>query len=240
MKHQYQFFGEPLSQDLWKIHDEDEVHHLVKVLRLKEGDVVAVGNGKGILVDGVVKEVTKRQVVVRVTSVNECKTREQKMALGLGVLRAGSIDEIIPSLTELGVDVLHVFQQSGSDRARLSEKAVDRWKKIIRTAVKQSKRAWIPELYVHQSLVDFLAHKASTYQSIYTLDQDAEQTISSVPPKQDGSILVLVGGEKGFDQDEIMFMTGLGCKSVRLSSNVLRSTTAAIAAVAYFATTLKI
>jgi len=230
MRHVFRFLGQPRDSGDWKI-QPDDADHATKVLRLKAGTLCEVTDGLGRWCRGALSLTRDGAFVEPEEATFEAKDAHS-FSLGIGALRFKALDEIIPSLVELGIDQLHVFHQAGTDGDRLSDRAQGRWTRIIEEAVKQSKRAWLPRLTSHASLKAFLDSLAEPFTRL-VLDPDGDISLASVPVP--GQVLLLVGGERGFDAMETQVLAAEGFKGVRLAKPVLRATTAAVGACAVMA-----
>jgi 16S rRNA (uracil1498-N3)-methyltransferase len=232
MKHRFRFLARNTAAHEWQITDEEELHHLKKVLRLKEGDAAEVFDGAGASGSGVITAIEGKQAVI------ECTTRERAQApsltlhLAIGALKPGSIDELLPSLVELGVDSLHIFLQQGVDKSRLSGKALERWQRIILASCKQSKRDFIPQCHNWPSLQSCLEGTASLSSLKLCLDPDSSQPISQIDFANKQSVFAVMGGEAGLSAAEEELLTSAQFHRVSLGPNVLRAYTAAIAVTA--------
>lgn len=234
MAHIYRFFGQKTSEGLWTL-DDEEARHAVKVLRLTDQSQVEVMDGRGRVASG--RLVIESKSKVTVLDVRETYTKKDTFnrSILLGALKPGDVDDLIAPLTELGVDELIVFHQSDTAQFRLSDGAMERWKRLVRSAVKQSKRPWELDL---KSAVD-LSSAIKTAQGgpirwMLTPDADADvfQEVSQVTAGSPG-ITVLIGGERGLSKVEESLALEQGYKPVRLGPWVLRARTAAQAAAVF-------
>ena len=236
--HLYRFFGRPGDPHHWEI-DEDERHHLRKVLRLPEGATVEVMDGEGRLVRGSISFPGTARVLVRVGHEHRASPPQQCLALALGALKPADTDALLPALVELGLDEIHLFYQAGTERHRIHPRAVARRQAIVRSAVKQCKRLWLPRVEQHDSLQALLdgpgAVAAGQGWSRFLLSPDASPTLLDQPSGGPG-MLTLAGGERGLTPDEEEQLLGAGFVRVSLGPHVLRSRTAAVAAATLMAT----
>jgi 16S rRNA (uracil1498-N3)-methyltransferase len=234
MAHIYRFFGHKLADGVWSL-DEEEARHAIKVLRLADGSQAEVMDGKGHVAAGRIVIESKSKASVHDAAETYTQKDPFNRCLLMGALKPGDVDDLIAPLTELGVDKLIVFHQSDTAQFRLSDSAVERWRRLVRSAVKQSKRAWELEF---ECAGDLRAALGLT-QNIpvrWILDPDAPTDIlaeiSEVTPGSPG-IAVLIGGERGLSQTESSLALGQGYKPVKLGPWVLRARTAAQAAAVF-------
>lgn len=248
MQHVFRFLGQPLSEGRWTLSAE-ESHHLSKVLRLTEGETVEVSDGCGLWATCTVETIGKHATTLRISpSIDETPLMHReappdvRIILCLGALKPGSLDEILPGLVELGVDAIHLFHQPGSAKMRLSDKAAQRWERLVTQAVKQCKRAWVPHIVPHDDLASLLAstdvtpcaHRyflspAGSSSLLAALTSDSLADAERDPPSP---ILLVVGGEQGLSSAEESQLLAAHFTGVRLGPHILRAVTAAISATA--------
>lgn len=229
-KHLFRFIGNKESEDRWIIRDEEHFH-LKKILRLKEGDVAEVTDGCGRWGRGVLVVVSSKEAVLEVSEEFLTEPPKQSLTIGIGALKHGMIDKLLFSLVESGVDQIDVYYQKETEKSRIDAKSQMRWNKIIKEAVKQCKRTWVPKLEVFPSLGAMLTHwdKKDPESNRVFLDDDTPYSLLDYP-LDDGPIYAIIGGEKGLSNDEIASLRSFSFSSANVGENVLRSYTAAIVA----------
>ena len=232
MSHQYRFLGHrlPGDREQWKIVGE-EARHLKKVVRLKEGDQVEVFDGKGSYAEGLV-EFRESNVFVRISSSGFEKSPGQKLVLGVGALKPGFVDDLLPSLTELGMQEIHIFLQEGVSKTRLQEKTRLRWEKILVSAAKQCKCNYLPEVSCWPSLSEFLGHLQGRFSRGFYLQPGATRDFLRELQEtgQESGLCAVVGSEKGFSPDESRLLGDSFLLPVSLGPLVLRAYTATLSA----------
>jgi 16S rRNA (uracil1498-N3)-methyltransferase len=205
--------------------------HVVQVLRLSEGASITLFNGRGGEFDGVLKSQNRRTAVVSVTRFCPVE-RESPLAITLaqGVSRGERMDYTIQKAVELGAHAIVPFQARRTgvrlppDRA---ERRLDHWRGIIRHACEQCGRNRIPVLSHIQSLDEVLA--ATRFDVRAVLNPNGTDAISQIG--QDAqSLLLVVGPEGGLDDVEITQLQAAKFLNLRLGPRILRTETAAIAA----------
>ena len=231
MSHRYRFIGAETAPGLWLL-DADEALHLAKVLRLSVGTAVEVTDGAGAWALGTVAAVAGKSATIAGETTQVEAPPAWRLQVCVGALRPGLLDEILPGLTELGVDAIHVFQQQDNAKARLADKAVERWQRIIVQAIKQCKRARLPSLQVHGSVRELVAALAADTAQRVLLDPVAGESLwgvlgAGVAP---AGLLLALGGEKGFSADEEASLRQAGFRPAALGRYVLRAITAALSA----------
>lgn len=235
MAHTYRFFAEKKSQGLWLLED-DEVVHALKVLRLADGETVEVMDGKGVTGVGTLHVESKSKVSV--CDVEEaCHAKDPwTRSVLVGALKQGDIDDLIAPMVELGVDRILVYRQDDTPKFRVSDNSSERWQRLVRSAMKQSKRPWLVTVEAFDSL-ELAMSDVSTCQFRWMLSPDASSDfmdiIDEVKSASGGGMAALIGGEKGFSVREESAAIRAGFTPIRLGPWVLRARTAT-AAVAVF------
>ncbi|MCK2027741.1 16S rRNA (uracil(1498)-N(3))-methyltransferase [Microbacterium sp. SSW1-47] len=215
-----------------------EAKHAAVVRRLRVGEAVTVGDGRGVWLTGVAEEVSPSRVEVRVQERAESPAPSPRVVL-VQALAKGDRDELaVQAACELGVDEIVPWQAGRSISRWEGPKAAkgrERWATIVREAAKQAHRAWVPEVAPVESTAQLAARAAQ--QRVLLLDPTAPGRLSDLEP--DGRDLVLVvGPEGGISAEELERLTAAGAERVLLGDTVLRTSTAGPAAIAVLSVAL--
>ncbi|MGD9961419.1 16S rRNA (uracil(1498)-N(3))-methyltransferase [Nocardioides sp.] len=214
--------------------DGDEAHHAVAVRRLRVGEDVVLTDGRGRSVTGPVTATGKRFFSVTVV---EARTGERPVP-HLTVVQAipkGDRGELaVEVLTEIGVDTIAPWAASRcvavwrGDRATKSHA---KWRATAREAAKQSRRSWFPDVTEMLTTAEVVAlgHQADL---AVVLHEGAQTPFAQLEVPSHGRIVVVVGPEGGVAPEELAVFEAAGIVPVRLGSEVLRTSTAGLAAVA--------
>lgn len=212
-----------------------EAHHAAQVRRLRAGEAVTVGDGRGVWLEGEAVSVTPKQVVVRVGS--RMLTPEPSARLVLvQALAKGDRDELaVQAATELGVDEIVPWQaeRSVSRWDGKVEKGLARWRTIVREAAKQAHRPWVPEVTDPAGVQELAARAAESRMLVLDPRADARLSEVGLSDPADGSrgdIVLVVGPEGGISDAELALLAEAGAQRVRLGDTVLRTSTAGAAA----------
>jgi 16S rRNA (uracil1498-N3)-methyltransferase len=207
-------------------------NHIMRVLRLRNGDALTVFDGTGGEFGARIEEFRKEAVVV---SVEEHRPFEKESPLSLtlaqGISRGERMDWIIQKATELGVSrIVPVFTKRSV--VRLDEKQAVRklqhWQAVAVAACEQCGRNRIPTLAAPVDFFDALGSDPSGSTRLL-LSPTGDLRIDDLRDVGAG-ITVLIGPEGGLEQFEQQAALSAGFKAVRLGPRVLRTETAAIAA----------
>ena len=227
MKHTYRFFAD-FTENQWNI-DPADIIHITKVLRLKNGDAVEVFNGNGKTAVGTINVISGKKVEFIPKQSKSFEKKDHVLAIGIGALKPGFIDDILPPLIELDVDEVHVFLQNATAKSRLNEKVRERWNKITISSCKQCKRPFLPKIYCWQSAEEMIANELiSNFNSKFILIPNADLPLIKADGYQQNTIAI-IGGEKGFSDSEESSLLKFGFQAVNLGETILRAYTAGIA-----------
>ncbi|WP_445441802.1 16S rRNA (uracil(1498)-N(3))-methyltransferase [Clavibacter sp. km1a] len=215
-----------------------EARHAVIVSRVRAGEALLVGDGRGTVASCTVTSAAAQRLELRVGSVEAHPAPSPRVVL-VQALAKGDRDELaVQAATELGVDAVIPWQAQRSvsrwEGAKVA-KGRERWRAIVREAVKQSIRPRVPEVEELASTKDLVRLAATS--RVLVLDPTAEARLSrldlSAPaggPATD--VLLVVGPEGGISPAEVESLRAAGGVPVALGSGILRTSTAGPAALA--------
>ena len=213
---------------------DNAAHHASRVLRLKTGDDAILFNGDGSDYRVKLLRVGKEGVTAKIT---EWTTIERESPLRVTLAQAISsgdrMDFTIQKSVELGVSAVQPLAAERSVVKLSGERAERRrehWQNVVVSACEQSGRAMVPEVAAPMPLVNWLGGMQD-YTLRLMLSPSAEHTLHDLPPPT-GDICLLIGCEGGFAPTEVKAAESFGFTPVRLGARVLRTETAALAALA--------
>ena len=218
-----------------------EAHHAATVRRVRVGEEVTLGDGRGAWLTGRVASVAPREVVVDIEERKDAAAPSPRVVL-VQALAKGDRDELaVQAATELGVDEIVPWQSARSvsrwDAAKAA-KGRARWATIAREAAKQAHRAWLPDVS-ELTTTRALAQRAAA-SLVLVLEPTAADALSALrlDPADAREIVLVVGPEGGIAADELEALVAGGARLVRLGDTVLRTSTAGPAALAVVSTAL--
>ncbi|NLP85529.1 16S rRNA (uracil(1498)-N(3))-methyltransferase [Microbacterium sp. CFH 90308] len=216
-----------------------EAHHAAAVRRVRAGEEVTVGDGRGAWLSGIVETAAPREVVVRVTARDDVPAAQPRLVLAQALAKGDRDELAVQAATELGVDEVVPWQAARSvsrwDSAK-EHKGRQRWAGIVREAAKQAHRAWVPDVAVLHSTKALAGRAAASV--VLVLEPSAPVALSSVSLPDDRDIVLVVGPEGGIAAEELELLESAGARLVRLGTTVLRTSTAGPAALAVVSTAL--
>ena len=208
---------------------EDAAHHAVHVLRLREQDDVTLFNGRGGEYAGRIASMQRLRIAIDVLQ-HRAIERESPLRVTLvqGVSAGEKMDSTVRKAVELGVAEIQPVLASRSVARPKGERADSRrahWQKVVIAACEQCGRNRIPEVLPLTALADYRAGPGMKI----LLSPRAERPLSKV----DGSEFILAAGpEAGFTAEEEAALAAAGFAPASLGPRVLRTETAAVAALA--------
>jgi len=205
--------------------------HLTRVLRLRVGEALTVFNGAGGEYAASIEHAHAGRVAVAIGELRAIE-RESPLTLTLaqGVSRGERMDLVVQKATELGVSGLApVLAERSVVRltAQQAERRLNHWRAIAIAACEQSGRNRLPAIASPVPLKDFLRTSDGSMRLL--LSPAATATLADLP-RLVSAITVLIGPEGGLAETEQEAAVAAGFKPVRLGPRVLRTETAAIAA----------
>lgn len=214
-----------------------EGRHAVTVTRLKVGESVVLGDGRGTTVAGTVSEVSgKDRLTVRAGQVEFVARPTPIVTIVQALPKAERSELAVDLMTEAGVDVIVPWQAARSI-ARWSgvkaAKGVEKWRTVAATAAKQARRPWIPQVRELSTTIDVRelcgrVHAAGGV--VAMLHEDGATAFGAVDFRGAPEVVLVIGPEGGLTDEEVADLSALGARSVVLGPEVLR--TAAAGAVA--------
>lgn len=240
------YFYVPQAERLTELPEEEALHAL-RVLRLKEGDELMLMDGEGSFFRAEVTMTAGKHCMYHIVETLP-QERPWKGHIHLAIAPTKMLDRIewlAEKATEVGIDELSLLDCRFSERRTVK---LPRLEKIVVSAVKQSRKAWMPKLNemedfrrfisAHQHGRRYIAHcydevpRMNLFEELYgglyadfttNKEQEAQGTSDET--------LVLVGPEGDFSIDEVRMAVDAGFVSVDLGKSRLRTETAGLAAV---------
>ncbi len=212
----------------------DEAHHAVVVRRLRAGEQVTLADGLGVVVVGTVGVSSKRSFDVQVTAVREVAQPTPTVTVVQALPKGDRGELAVEVLTEIGAARIVPWTATRSVAVWRGERAAKshaKWQSTAREAAKQARRAWHPVVLPLATTADVAALIGGADLAV-VLHEDASEPIGAIAVPDAGEIVVAVGPEGGLTDDEISGFVAAGAVAVRLGDEVLRTSTAGVAAVA--------
>jgi 16S rRNA (uracil1498-N3)-methyltransferase len=211
----------------------DAASHIARVLRLAAGDPLTVFDGRGGEHAARIEALRKGAIVIHVGE-RSADERESPLTLVLaqGVSRGERMDWVVQKATELGVTrIAPLLTERSVVRldSRQAERKLQHWRGVAVAACEQCGRNRIPEIATPIGLDDFLRQVGEARSTRLLLSATGQLDIGEVPAPNE-AVIVLIGPEGGLAPSEQGAARQAGFLAVRLGPRVLRTETAAVAA----------
>jgi 16S rRNA (uracil1498-N3)-methyltransferase len=227
-----QLFFTPKIENGFAIFEEEEGRHLSTVLRKKPGDRLRLTDGKGSFYEAELADAGKRQVLARIIS-SESVPRPDRGLLHMAIAPTKNMDRLewfLEKATEIGVDEITPILCKHSERDSLR---LDRLEKILVSAMKQSLRAWLPQLNPLTKFTDFVKKTGETQKRLaWCGDEPMPHLKNTLLPDQ--STVIAIGPEGDFSPEEVTLALSSGFQAISLGEARLRTETAGLYAVTVF------
>ncbi|HEX5860939.1 MAG TPA: 16S rRNA (uracil(1498)-N(3))-methyltransferase [Nocardioides sp.] len=211
----------------------DEAHHAVAVRRLRVGESVVLTDGLGTTAGGVVAATGRRMFEVTVSSISSAPAPEPSVVVVQALPKGDRGELAVEMLTEVGVSSVVPWAAARCVavwRGERAAKSLTRWRSTAREAAKQARRSWFPAVEELASTSDVAALLGSVDLAV-VLHEDASVPLTSLQVPATGMVAVVVGPEGGLTDEEVATFSAGGATPVRLGAEVLRTSTAGVAAV---------
>lgn len=208
----------------------EESKHCIKVLRLTKGDTVYLTDGIGNLFETRITDDGIKKTTVEIVNIqHEFEKRSFKLHMAVAPTKnIARFEWFLEKATEIGVDIITPIICRHSERRSIQW---DRLHKIIISAMKQSHKAYLPLLDKAIGYEDFIPRHFNMDKYIAACTPGITNSIKDLY-KKDKDVIILIGPEGDFSEDEIEMAFNKGFKPINLGKSRLRTETAAIFACA--------
>ncbi len=219
--------------------DREESHHLGTVLRGGLQQEVVLTDGRGHRFDALVVSQDRRSASLEILSVvrDENEFITPQLVLALAVIKTKRFEWALEKAVELGVHRIYplMTEHVVKDLGKIKEK---RWQPIMRSAIKQCGRSFLPEIFSPQTVVEFLSDPPAGLKVFGAIPEEIGLDTRPIPllelaaqqPKTiPENLTALIGPEGGWTETEVKHFLDLGVQPITLGPHILRAETAATA-----------
>jgi 16S rRNA (uracil1498-N3)-methyltransferase len=201
--------------------------HLSRVLRLKLGETVRLLDGVGGMFEGEIQLVhQKNSVVGNLRPVEIQNQRPYYLHIAIAPTKMMERFEwFLEKATEIGIDEITLIQTKHSER---KNQKTERLEKIAISAMKQSLKAYLPKVNELMDFNEFIQNANFEAKFLAHLTDDAKPLKDVAANKKE--VLLMIGPEGDFSQDEILLAQNIGFQLVTLGNSRLRTETAGVVA----------
>jgi 16S rRNA (uracil1498-N3)-methyltransferase len=217
----------------------DDAHHAIRVMRMKAGDRMICSDGRD------------REALVRVSAIDKQSVEAEVLEwldppaeaavdvwVAQSLPKGDKMETVIQKCTEIGaarfipfLSERTIVQYDGKKEA----KRLERWNKIAKEAAEQSRRGRIPQVDPPVSWKQLLQLSGEAGLALFCYEKEEERGLRDIlsawmgePRSGRGTILLIIGPEGGFSEEEAEEAATAGCRPVRLGRRILRTETAAM------------
>lgn len=213
-----------------------DAKHIIKVLRLKSGDLVTILDGNGNKYQGTIKELTRDTVILHLGA-RQLAGGQAPISITLAqcLPKGDKLELVIQKGTELGVNsfvplkctrsVVKLDHKKGLERR-------ERWQRVAMEAAKQCRRPTIPQVQQPMDLVTLLSNAPADALILMPFEEEVGSLKTVLESKPDSKeIYIIIGPEGGFGPEEVSLAKEYGAQTVSLGPRILRTETAGLALV---------
>jgi 16S rRNA (uracil1498-N3)-methyltransferase len=214
--------------------DGPEGHHAADVQRLRVGEHLMLGDGRGGLASATVRSVGRGYLDLGLDERTVVAAPQPRLVVVQGIAKGDRGELAVQAMTEVGVDEIVPWAAARSVARWQGPRPHERWIATAREAAKQARRAWVPVVSSAASTAEVATRLRDSALSL-VLHEDAKTALSTVELPTDGDLVLVIGPEGGITDDELAAFAAAGAVPVRLGPEVLRTSTAGVAAIAALA-----
>ncbi|WP_186647915.1 RsmE family RNA methyltransferase [Fluviispira vulneris] len=221
---------------------DDEHHYAFHVLRLSSGEEVEITNCKGLKAVGCIDSANKKSISIKIDKISELKKSSPEIHLWLAYPKPATLEEVVSSASELGVDHIHIFKADKS--AVKSPIKIEKMERISQESVRISKSAFAAKISCYNNLNELfqkIIDLNNKNRLILFCDEShiyegkIRNSIYSVLREQFKNdleeICLLIGPEASFsDKERLLIHETITKNSVSLGNNILRVPNAVLSA----------
>jgi len=204
--------------------DGAEGHHAADVMRLRVGERLLLGDGRGGVASAVVRAVGRGRLDLLVGQRRYLDPPAPRLVVAQGIAKGDRGELAVQAMTEAGVDAIVPWPALRSVARWKDDRPLERWRAVAREAAKQARRAWLP--------VVSAPVQTGALAPTFVLHEEATARLSTVDLPDAAEIVLVIGPEGGIAPEELAAFAGAGAVPVRLGDTVLRTSTAGVAALA--------
>ena len=209
----------PLNRDNLILAEKDELNHILRVMRHKEGDEIYITDGRGRIYKTTILSLTGERLTAQLLEVYEYEDKNKNLIFCIPRLRSAErFETALEKCTELGMTNFIILD---SERTIPKGNKKNRWEKILTSAMKQSLRSFLPQLKMSK-----LSELAAAEGNKILFVQDSDRDFNKSVVRGNEKTYFIFGPEGDFTDDEKKLFQN--ADFYNLGENRLRSETAII------------
>ncbi len=217
-----------VETDVHQYLSEEESLHACKVLRLQSGVKIRVFNGKGLSAIAEINFVHPKNTSIVICEKPVYKALQYELHIAIAPTKMNErMEWFVEKATEIGVTAITFLHCHNSERKQIN---IDRFRRIALSAAKQSQRLHLPLINDLTAFPSFCESQKCGY--IAHCFNHEKISISQI--KTTKNLIIMIGPEGDFSNEEVDLALNYNYKGLSLGSNRLRTETAGIVAVTQF------
>ena len=209
-----------------------EARHVAGSRRLKVGDGICLFDGRGTIGRATIESIDRRAktIVAKVEESQAVPAPTPSIELACALPKGERLAVLLDMTTQLGMTAFRPLECERSV-VKLGATAHARWQRICAEACKQSRRPHLPTIHLPATPAQVLADTNGC--DIWVADPTGVQITDLDAGKASGRLLLMVGPEGGFSENERAHLLRAGVQMINLGDSILRIETAAVVLTSY-------
>ncbi|TQM25687.1 16S rRNA (uracil(1498)-N(3))-methyltransferase [Nocardia bhagyanarayanae] len=215
--------------------DGPEGRHAATVRRIRVGEPITLSDGRGVLAESEVVAAQRDRLDLKVLNKTVAQPVSPRVTVVQALPKSDRSELAVELMTEAGADVIVPWQAARcvANWEGKAAKALDKWRAAARSAARQSRRAYIPEvadLHRTRDLLELVRKAKAAGAIVAALHESGHGRFTELPFGGAPEVVLIVGPEGGLDDAELTELAAAGADVVLLGPTVLRTSTAAAVA----------
>lgn len=225
------FYTPDISNEKTYTLSESESKHAIRVLRLKENDVIVLVDGKGIFFEATIIDTNPKKCEVSISKITKESATKANLHIAIAPTKNNERTEwFVEKCTEIGISEITPILCKHSERKKIKE---ERFIKTAVSAMKQSLKATLPLINELTSFNDLVNKSFKGKKYVAHCYKENQKHFKAIYPKGENS-LILIGPEGDFSNEEIALAIKEGFEPITFGTSRLRTETAGIVACTTF------
>lgn len=209
----------------------DDAHHMFIVLKMRIGQtcIALDDTGRSLLVE--LDEIGRSDAAGHIVRIDHPQT-EARVKITVAQALPKTLDKlewVLEHGAEIGVHQFVIFScERARENADRFRRKLDRWKEIVKTAAEQSERTRLPQVTGIPAFTELLAGAANHETALMAYEREERVTLRQALSPSARDVLIIVGPEGGFTDEEVVLARQAGVGTVSLGPRILRTETAAL------------
>ncbi|MBF6415118.1 16S rRNA (uracil(1498)-N(3))-methyltransferase [Nocardia cyriacigeorgica] len=215
--------------------DGPEGRHAATVRRIRVGEQITLSDGRGLLAESEVVVAQRDRLELAVRAAAVAAPAQPPVTVVQALPKSDRSELAVELMTEAGADVIVPWQAARcvANWEAKADKGIGKWRAAAKSAARQSRRAYIPEVTGLHRTADLLTAVRTAKADgavVAALHESGESRFTRLPLREASAIMLIVGPEGGLDDAELSALAEAGADVVLLGPTVLRTSTAAAVA----------